>query len=124
LDDIASAMGLRVADLFYRPGPAKQRRTARPIAKRVNWRKQAAALEDEATTLWLHANEVFAFAYNLDTTAWIDDEWDVATDAVCGAYEHMEHAEALETEAFRLRHTNLEKEKAIGRTSRTVKLAC
>jgi hypothetical protein len=118
-------MGLRVADLFYRPlSGHKQRRgthTGRTATRRIDWRRQAAALEDEAITLWLHANEVFAFACNLDTAAWTDEDWDTATDAVCDAYKTMERAEALEAEAFRLRETNLQKEKAIGRTSRTVK---
>lgn len=96
LDEIAAAMGLRVSDLFYRPlsGQRSRKRTARSVIKRIDWRRQAAALEDEAITLWLHANEVFAFACNLDTTAWTDEDWDTATEAVCGAYENRERAEA------------------------------
>jgi hypothetical protein len=123
VDEIADAMGLRVADLFYHPlsGQRPRKRTTRSAIKRIDWRKQAGALQDESITLWLHANEVFAFACNLDTTAWTDEDWDSATDAVCDAYKTMERAEALETEAFRLRETNLQKEKAIGCTSRTVK---
>jgi hypothetical protein len=125
VDEITDAMGLRVADLFYRPLSGKKQRwdcrTDRTATKRIDWRRQAAALEDEAITLWLHANEVFAVACNLDTTAWTDEDWDTATDTVCHAHKTMERAEALEAEAFLLRQTNLQKEKAIGRTSRTVK---
>lgn len=126
VDEIADAMGLGVADLFYRPFSGnKQRRGQRTsrTPRRIDWRKQAGALQDEAITLWLHANEVFAFACNLDTTPWSDDDWDTATEAICDAYKTMERAEALEAEAFRLRETNLQKEKAIGRTSRTVNRA-
>jgi hypothetical protein len=123
VDEIADAMGLRVANLFYGPlsGQRPRKRTARSATKRIDWRKQAGALQDAAITLWLHANEVFAFACNLDTAAWTDEDWDSATEAVCDAYKTMERAEALEAEAFRLRETNLQKEKAIGCTSRTVK---
>jgi hypothetical protein len=86
-----------------------KRRTARSVSKRRDWRKEAAILEDEAMTLWLHANAVFAFASNLDTTAWTDEDWDIATDAICGAYGHMEQAEAFDIEAFNIRYTHLTK---------------
>ena len=119
VDEIAAAMGLPVAALFYRPGRTQQRR----MTKRIDWRRQAVALEDEAITLWLHANEVFAFACNLDTMTWTDEDWDTATDAVCKAHESMERAAALEIEAFQLRKNNLEKEKTIGCTSRAVTTA-
>ncbi|WP_447986373.1 hypothetical protein [Nitrospira sp. Nam74] len=120
LNEIAAAMGIRVADLFYHPASGK-RRTGRSVSKRRDWRKEAAALEDKALTLRLDADAVFPFACNLNTTAWTDEDWDAATDAVCGAYQKRERAEALEAEAFKLRYTNLTKGKAIGRTSRTVK---
>ena len=115
VEEIADAMDLRVADLFYHPVSGKKQprryRTGKPRTRRNDWRRQAAALEDEALTLWLHANAVFAFASNLDTTAWADDDWDVATDAICTA---------LEAKVFSLRKTNLQKENIIGHPGTTV----
>jgi hypothetical protein len=92
VDEIADAMGLRVADLFYRPLSRNKQRRGRNTTKRVDWRKQAGALQDEAITLWLHANAIFAFACNLDTTAWTDEDWDTAIEAVCKAHENVERA--------------------------------
>ena len=112
------------APLRHLPGSKQVRSNGRTAPKRIDGGKDAGSLEDEALTLWLHANEVFAFACNLDTTAWTDNEWDVATDAICTAHEQMQRAEALEAEAFRVRGTKPTEGSTIGHASRRVKTHC
>ncbi len=112
-NEIAVAMGITMRDLFYDADPdPRARRTPHTTPWRCHWRRTAADLEDHALTLWLRAESVLAFATDMQTRAWTDDDFERAVQSVSQAYADRERGTFLEDVACRLRMDGLTKEHA------------
>ena len=67
------------------------------------WQRVSSRFLTEATCLLLDAGRVLDLAHGLDTSAWTDDDLDVAMEAMTNAYNKLERADVLEDVAVRLR---------------------
>ncbi len=121
VDEIAAAMGLRVAELFYDADlPPHERRQSRrqPRPRPFDWRRYAGEFEDEALGLWLRAQSVLAAARGLQTDDLTDDDIEVALEAVTRARVDLARAACHESVAFTVRAWGLRKEQERERTRR------
>ncbi len=110
--EIVGALGLGMQDLFADAG-TRPHRPARPTksAPRLDWRRQAARIEDHATALSSRTQSVLAAARGLDCSGWTAGELDAAVAAVAYAYEDLGLAALLNDVAFTLRLRSLRREK-------------
>ena len=111
LEDICTALGIRVSYLFYDAEP-DPRASRKPRTKpwRFRWRRTAARLEDHALSLQCRAQSVLESANGLDTSPWTDEDFDAAVKAVGWAYADIERSKFLKDFAFHLRLEGLKKE--------------
>ena len=110
--EICRALGLSVGELFPDP-PKKGRKGAspRPRPWRFKWQRTAFEFQFYADGLWLRGQRMLGAAKGMDTSGWIDEDFDVAMEAVCRAYDNLDRADLLEDVAFRVRVRGLTKEK-------------
>jgi hypothetical protein len=102
VDEIAGALGLRVADLFMdAPSTGEKRRT--PRAARIDRAALAFRYELAALDLRLRAERVLSGATGLDTALWSDKERDLAMTAVGRAHADQARATLFEGVADDLR---------------------
>ena len=111
IQDITTAMGITVRDLFYdEQSKGMVRGKTPPKPWRFNWRRTAAEFQFHAEGLWLPAQSVLDAARGVNAMEWRDEEFDVAMNAVSRAYANMDRADHLEAVACQLRLQGLKKE--------------
>ena len=110
--EICRALGLSVGELFP-DQPKKGRKGARPRPRpwRFKWQRTAFEFQFYADGLWLRGQRMPGAAKGMDTSGWIDEDFDVAMEAMCRAYDDLDRADLLEDVAFRVRISGLTKEK-------------
>lgn len=106
--DIVRALGLEMADLF---NDATRRRpdTIVPVARRINLRDMAGAVEDHAMALRIRAGRVLGVACSLSIRCWTSKDLDKALGALAQAYADRERAQLLEDVAFDIRRRELKR---------------
>jgi hypothetical protein len=112
-EETVTALGLRMADLFYdsTPSPEERRLTSRqPKLPQFNWRDYAEGLQLEADDLWLRGTGVLEHARNLDISCWTDEDLDEAMEAVSRAHTDLARAECFNRLAVEVRAWGLKKE--------------
>lgn len=109
IDEICSALGLNVHDLFFDDGFPQTKRRA--LRLRVNLDDIAFQFRLHAALLAIRAEQTLAAARNLNCSSWTDLDFDYALEAIGQAYADMDHAEIFEQVAFGLRCRVLDREK-------------
>ena len=104
IEDILSALGLGIADLF----PDSQRRPSHhgvvpPKPFRVDWKGHSHQILWFAEELFLRGEKVLALARNLVPSALTEEEFDLALEAVHSGSCDLEESERLEDLAVNLR---------------------
>lgn len=102
LEEICSALGIRLADLFFDAGVPHNQRPA-SIPARLDRRALAFEFELKALDLRLRAERILDAAKNLDGAVVIDDEIEAALGFVGQAHADHERAELHEHIADTLR---------------------
>ena len=111
-EDICSAIGLRIVDLFTGNDvhTSQERVSSTAHVRPVDWRQVASSLENHAIGLWLRGQAVLEAAKGLDLSDWTEDERAIALDAVAAAYRDLDRVHLLEGAAFRVRQQGLGEE--------------
>ncbi len=114
LNEITSALSIKVRDLFYDADRSGQR-LRQPVRLRpMNhaWRKVAGEFNDRALDLRLRAERILEAAVGLNPSGWNDQDLDVAMRAVGQAYANIEWADVLGDVAYLIRARGLASERA------------
>jgi hypothetical protein len=113
VDEIVSAMGLRLVDLFYDSDLSPEERRwmpRRPRTPRFDWRDYAEGLHSEADGLWLRGVQVLEHARDRETTQWSDDDLDQAMDTVACAQTDLARSDCFFRIAMNARGCGLKEE--------------
>lgn len=104
VEEITTALGLAVKDLFYdtvgTSCPWKKRQSS---PRRFDWRRASSEFLHHAEGLRIRAEAVLDAARGLSTAEWSDSDRDAAMNAVCRVYSNLEWVEVLEDVAFDVR---------------------
>jgi len=121
LEDLCSALGLTVRDLFYDSSPdpgawqSARRGRRKPHCEERRprlglWRQIASNYENLALSYRLRAERVLSLARGLDISQWTDGQVEKALNAINRAYWDLGRADELEAVAFTLRTRGLAQE--------------
>ncbi|GJL56890.1 MAG: hypothetical protein NPIRA02_40220 [Nitrospirales bacterium] len=108
VDEICTAMGIGVKDLFYDVGEPKTRQAIEQRrAKRIDWKTEARAFSNAAEEAHLKHEKMQDALKGVETEGWRDDEFEQAWKCVDKVLHQQQRANHLEDTSYAIREKGI-----------------